>query len=324
MDKKNKKIQYRDDDDQDNENDTDDTEIKEADMIGRPDGDYGFDAEGDVIAAALAESPVSPDVGWEFHPMIVSGWLTVFATINCIPIWPPLFDRTYVEYCHNYEGGLPLWANDYIIYFEWDYFCDNVDSFKVAVPYYDGDFWRLHPLVEWMQNNMPPSGLSLPSLGDSTGAIQNVHVIVNPIEWLNRTKQMKDEYTIVDGECPDLPGYLIGTTPIVFDSLAGPLDNPFSTTPLTGTLIHDASLTFHHIERYTCGDADASGGVDIDDVVHLINFIFASGPEPIPYESGDADCSGGVDIDDVVYLIAYIFSAGDPPCDPDGDGEPNC
>jgi len=75
---------------------------------------------------------------------------------------------------------------------------------------------------------------------------------------------------------------------------------------------------------YACGDADASGGVDIDDVVYLINYIFSGGPEPVPYESGDADCSGGVDIDDVVYLINYIFSGGHTPCDTDGDGGPDC
>ena len=63
-----------------------------------------------------------------------------------------------------------------------------------------------------------------------------------------------------------------------------------------------------------CGDADASGGVDIDDVVYLIAYIFSGGPEPLPeYCIGDADGSGGVDIDDVVYLINYIFASGPPP-----------
>jgi hypothetical protein len=74
----------------------------------------------------------------------------------------------------------------------------------------------------------------------------------------------------------------------------------------------------------TCGDVDASGGVDIDDVVYLICFIFAECPPPDPYESGDVDCSGGVDIDDVVYLINYIFVGGPAPCDPDGDDVPDC
>jgi murein tripeptide amidase MpaA len=72
------------------------------------------------------------------------------------------------------------------------------------------------------------------------------------------------------------------------------------------------------------GDADGSGGVDIDDVVFLINYIFGGGPAPDPLEVGDADCSGGVDIDDVVYLINYIFSGGNAPGDIDGDGMPDC
>ncbi len=73
-----------------------------------------------------------------------------------------------------------------------------------------------------------------------------------------------------------------------------------------------------------CGDADASGGVDIDDIVYLIAYIFSGGPPPEPLEVGDVDCSGGVDIDDVVYLIAYVFSGGPVPCDPDGDSVPEC
>jgi hypothetical protein len=75
---------------------------------------------------------------------------------------------------------------------------------------------------------------------------------------------------------------------------------------------------------YICGDADASGEVDIDDAVYVIAYIFTGGPEPDPYESGDADCSGTVDIDDAVHIIAYIFSGGNDPCDIDGNGEPDC
>jgi len=64
----------------------------------------------------------------------------------------------------------------------------------------------------------------------------------------------------------------------------------------------------------TLGDADSSGGVDVDDVVYLINYIFSSGPAPVPLFAGDADCSSAVDVDDVVYLIAYIFAGGPDPC----------
>lgn len=67
-------------------------------------------------------------------------------------------------------------------------------------------------------------------------------------------------------------------------------------------------------DQYLCGDADAGGGIDIDDAVYLIYYIFVSGSPPDPLEAGDSDCSGGIDIDDVVYLIAYIFSSGPEPC----------
>ncbi len=62
------------------------------------------------------------------------------------------------------------------------------------------------------------------------------------------------------------------------------------------------------------GDANGSGGVDIDDVVYLINYIFGGGPEPVDHICcGDANGLGGIDIDDVVYLINYIFGGGPAP-----------
>ena len=75
---------------------------------------------------------------------------------------------------------------------------------------------------------------------------------------------------------------------------------------------------------YLCGDTDASGEFDIDDVVYIVGFIFSGGPPPVPYGSGDVDCSGDVDIDDAVYIVLHIFGMGPPPCDPDDDGIPDC
>ena len=65
---------------------------------------------------------------------------------------------------------------------------------------------------------------------------------------------------------------------------------------------------------YECGDADGSRGVDIDDVVFTIDYIFTGGPPPDPLESSDVDCTGTTDIDDVVYLVSYIFAGGAEPC----------
>jgi len=61
------------------------------------------------------------------------------------------------------------------------------------------------------------------------------------------------------------------------------------------------------------GDANGDGILDVGDVVYLINYLFKSGPAPIPLDAGDANCDGIVDIGDVVYLINYLFKGGPPP-----------
>jgi hypothetical protein len=62
------------------------------------------------------------------------------------------------------------------------------------------------------------------------------------------------------------------------------------------------------------GNVDGVSGIDIDDAVYLIAYIFSAGPAPDPYWTGDANCTIDVDIDDAVYLIQYIFSGGPEPC----------
>jgi hypothetical protein len=117
-------------------------------------------------------------------------------------------------------------------------------------------------------------------------------------------------------------GYLSGTpvyeglsfVSIIVEDQLGSLDTMHVTIDVT-----DPTILL-----YTCGDADGSGDVDIDDVVSLISYIFAGGSAPNPPEAGDADCSNDIDIDDAVYLITFIFSGGNPPCDTDGNGEPEC
>ena len=62
------------------------------------------------------------------------------------------------------------------------------------------------------------------------------------------------------------------------------------------------------------GDVDASGEIDIADLVYLVAYAFSSGPEPIPLEAADLDCSGGIDIADIVYMVNYMFVSGPAPC----------
>lgn len=64
---------------------------------------------------------------------------------------------------------------------------------------------------------------------------------------------------------------------------------------------------------YTDGDASGDSTVNIADAIYIINFVFKSGPAPLPYASGDANCDDAVNVADAVYLISYIFKSGPPP-----------
>jgi hypothetical protein len=66
----------------------------------------------------------------------------------------------------------------------------------------------------------------------------------------------------------------------------------------------------------TPGDADGSGGHNILDVTHIINFLYKNGPAPTPYAncSGDANCDCGMNILDVTYIINYLYKDGPVPC----------
>jgi len=101
-----------------------------------------------------------------------------------------------------------------------------------------------------------------------------------------------------------------------YDSIVGVAPDTAFSEPLT-VVVQDlcgADTLSFMVTTFVCGDADGNGAIDIDDVVYLVSYIFAGGPEPDPLDSGEVDCSGMIDIDDVVYLIAFIFQGGPEPC----------
>ena len=93
---------------------------------------------------------------------------------------------------------------------------------------------------------------------------------------------------------------------------------------LSFRISHGYWQSLEDTEPGTCGDVEASGGIDIDDIGYLISYAFQGGPEPIPVESGDVNCSDGTDINDSVYLVSYLFQGGYAPSDPNGNGLPDC
>lgn len=65
------------------------------------------------------------------------------------------------------------------------------------------------------------------------------------------------------------------------------------------------------VERRIGGDANGDGFVNVSDVFHLINFLFASGP--VPVGEGDVNGDGDVSVSDVFYLINDLFAGGPDP-----------
>ncbi len=63
---------------------------------------------------------------------------------------------------------------------------------------------------------------------------------------------------------------------------------------------------------WVCGDANNSGdGPDIEDLVYLVDFMFAGGPPPPNIEAMDMDGSGeGPDVSDLVWLVEFMFANG--------------
>lgn len=61
------------------------------------------------------------------------------------------------------------------------------------------------------------------------------------------------------------------------------------------------------------GDANGDGTVNLPDVIFQINYIFKSGPQPIPFCRGDDNANGTVNLQDIIYSINFLFKAGPAP-----------
>lgn len=59
-----------------------------------------------------------------------------------------------------------------------------------------------------------------------------------------------------------------------------------------------------------CGDANLDGGINILDVVYIINYKYKGGPQPLLLDLCDVNNDDGINILDVVHLINYKYKGG--------------
>lgn len=107
------------------------------------------------------------------------------------------------------------------------------------------------------------------------------------------------------------PGnFLDGALDMALDCLG----NVYVTGYSYGSGTSEDFVTVKYVQ-FLRGNVNKDGSISISDVVHLINYLFKSGPVPLPImQAGDANCDGNVSVSDVVYLVAYLFKFGPAPC----------
>jgi hypothetical protein len=67
---------------------------------------------------------------------------------------------------------------------------------------------------------------------------------------------------------------------------------------------------------YLSGDASKDGIVDVSDIVYLLNYLYRSGPAPVPLESADVYPDHILDVSDLVFLLNYLYRHGAAPACP--------
>src|SRR3989442_10190056 len=58
------------------------------------------------------------------------------------------------------------------------------------------------------------------------------------------------------------------------------------------------------------GDSNASGGVDISDPVHVLDYLFLGGETPSCLDAADSNDDGSVDISDAIRTLVFLFEGG--------------
>jgi len=213
-----------------------------------------------LLLDSLTGSAAHAD-GWNFpvnRPTgcgCAGGALTVYAVCDVGIVATPILDEHWFDYPVSVNGSTPTEQTGHTVTdvaFKWDC-AGNSPSCKCKTSWttlsgdtewLPGNTWITPPFRAWVDQNVDE--IRMPVLhvpetcGEGTGG--ELHIHVNLGIWDN--EPALPSYSVVNGVCPDLPGYLIGNTPIVFDPDAPQGVYPFSTAdPYTGTLLVQGEIS---------------------------------------------------------------------------------
>jgi hypothetical protein len=70
------------------------------------------------------------------------------------------------------------------------------------------------------------------------------------------------------------------------------------------------------LRRFTRGDVDGDGYVNITDAVKVLNYLFLGSDGPSCLDAADVSDRGRIDISASISLLTYLFSGGQQPAVP--------
>ncbi len=246
----------------------------------------------------------------------------------CDPRWS---NNSPIITSSSYDTANPGNIFEYIL----EYYDPDCDGSELSITFHEYPDWcTLHgDTVRGTADCGIPDDMIRVTVSDgSLSTIRGINVIVNdwnqPPAFLDTTSEFavrRDAYfkydieygdtddTVLTVETFQLPAWLNFDSDSVYGT--APSETMADTLQLSVADYCHADTLRLILRVYLCGDVDSSGGVDIDDIIFLMNFVFSGGPAPVPAESGNANCLGYADIDDIVYLVDYVFKQGPLPCE---------